>query len=190
MKMNVLAIALVALMFAPVIAQDDSTKQKDKGEKAAAASKEGDAKKKGKGKGKGKQAEVAEQLTASAEILKQFKAVSLTEDQVAKIKELGKKHDGEIAKIESDAKITPELLAKQRKALASMKDSDLKRKEKLSSANKTAGLTDDQAEALAKSSALRNKLRTEAIKLLTEEQKAKLPKGMTANQGKAKKKAA
>jgi hypothetical protein len=184
MKTNVCALALVALLFAPVIAQDETAKKEGTGEKAQAAAKEGAAKK--KGEGKGKNSEGQEQLTASAELLKQLKSASLTEEQVAKIKELGKKHDGEISKIETDAKLTPELLAKQRKAMSSMKDSDLKRKDKVSAANKTAGLTEDQAEALAKSTTLRNKLRTEAIKLLTEEQKAKLPKAMTGNQGQSK----
>ncbi len=176
MKMNLLVLALVALLFTPAFAQDDATK------------------KKGKGKGKGKKAGTAEVLTASAQLLKQMEVAVLTEDQIAKVKELGKKHDAEIKKIETDAKLTPELLKKRREAMASMKDSELKGKEKAKAIDEAAGFTAEQAEAFAKATAIRTKMKNEALKLLTEEQKSKLPKTMTAQgggkAGKGKKKAA
>ncbi len=162
MKTSLCVVALSALLFVP----------------AAFAQEEGASAKKGKGKGKANAAQ-----SASAQLLKQLEPAALTDDQTAKIKEIGKKLEEEIKKIQADAELTPELLKKRRDAMTAMKDSDKKGKEKVKAIDAEAGLSEAQAAAFAKATALRTKLKTEALKLLSDEQKAKLPAEFTAPQG-------
>ncbi len=157
MKSKLCALALIAAILAPAsFAQED----------AATA-------KKGKGKGKAAQG-VATQL------LKQLEPAALTDEQTAKIKELGKKAADEIKKIETEAELTPEILKKRREAMASMKDSDKKGKERTKAVDAAAGLTEVQSAAFVKTNAVRSKLKAEAVKLLSDEQKAKLPEEFLA----------
>lgn len=153
MKTNLCALALVAAIFVPaVMAQEGAATGK-----------------KGKGKGKASQ-------SATSQLLKQLEPAALTAEQTAKIEEMGKKAIEEIKKIESEAALTPELLKKRREVTASMKDSDKKGKEKAKAIDEASGLNEAQSAAVAKANALRMKLKKDAVKLLSDEQKAKLPK--------------
>ncbi len=163
MQMKLFTFVLAALTCLPALAQDDTA-----------------TKEKAKGKGKGK---AAAAQTATAQLLKQLEVVGLTEDQVAKIKELGKKTEDTIKKVQTDAEITPALLKKRREAMASMKDSDKKGKAKTAAVDEAAGLTKAQGEALAKANEMRTKFKAEVIKMLSVEQKAKLPEALKAPQG-------
>lgn len=153
MKSQLCALALVTTIFMPLVwAQEDAAKGK-------------------KGKGKGKAAQ-----SATSQLLKQLEPATLTAEQIAKIEELGKKATEEIKKIETEAGLTPEILKKRREVVASMKDSDKKGKERVKAIDEASGLTEAQAAAFAKANAVRTKLKKEAVKLLSDEQKAKLPK--------------
>jgi hypothetical protein len=131
-----------------------------------------------KGKGKGQAA-----LSATAQLLKQMESAGLTDEQTAKIKEMGKKAEEEIKKLHAEAELTPALLKKRREAQASMKDSDKKGKARVQAIDAAAGLNEKQAAAVAKANALRTKLKTDAVKLLSDEQKSKLPEAFTATLG-------
>lgn len=124
--------------------------------------------KKGRGQGKGAQ-------SATATLLKQIAAATLTEEQTAKVKELGKKAEDEIKKLQSEAKLTPALLKKRREAAAALEDSEKKGKQRAQAIDAAAGINEAQAAALTKANALRLKLKQDAVKLLSDEQKAKLP---------------
>ncbi len=153
MKTNLCALALVAAIFVPTVMAQEG----------AAGSK--------KGKGKGKAAQ-----SATSQLLKQLEPAALTAEQTAKIEEMGKKAIEEIKKIESEAALTPELLKKRREVTASMKDSDKKGKDKAKAIDEASGLNEAQSAAVVKANALRMKLKKDAVKLLSDEQKAKLPK--------------
>ena len=160
MKTLVCALALIATVCTPLAwAQQDASKGK-------------------KGKGKGKAAQ-----SAASQLLKQLEPATLTAEQIAKIEELGKKATEEIKKIETEAALTPEILKKRREVVASMKDSDKKGKERVKAIDEASGLTEAQSAAVAKANAVRMKLKKEAVKLLSDEQKAKLPKEFTDTPG-------
>lgn len=174
MQMKVLSVlALAAIIANPAFSQDDTAEKKKKGNR-------------------GRQ-------NASAQMIKQLADVSLTEDQIAKIKELGNKAGAEMKTIRESSGITAELMKKRAAAAKSMKDSDKKGKELQAAINKAAGYTEAHTAAMAKSNAVRMKFQKDVVALLTDEQKEKLParmnrsaqakkKGAGAKKGDAKKK--
>lgn len=123
-----------------------------------------DAKKKKKGKERPAR-------SASGALLKQLEVVGLTDEQKSKIAELG----AAVTAARKEAGITPEIQKKLAEAQKSMKDSELKGKERMAAIQKAAGLTEAQAAALKKSNELRMKMHKEVFALLSDEQKAKLP---------------
>lgn len=161
MQCRLLTLSLIVLTATPVLA-DDEVQTKKKGKQAAAQS-------------------------ATAQLLKQLEVVKLTEEQTAKIKELGKTTEASIKKLQTEAGITADLLKKRREATASMKDSDKKGKARAAAINEAAGFSELQAAAIAEANKLRLKLKTDAIKLLSEEQKAKLPDALKTQPTAAKK---
>ncbi len=146
------ALTLAAVMISPAIAQDDAKKKK-KNTRAG-------------------------NRNAAAQLVKQLEPAGLTDDQVAKIKELGKKADEEMKKIREAAGITPELNKKRNEAAKSLKDSGKKGKELTAAITEKAGFTAAHAEATKTANAVRAKFRKAVTALLTDEQKAKLPKRM------------
>jgi hypothetical protein len=150
MKSRLMLLAMVVLMVSPLVAQDEPAK-------------------------KGKRAKNAAAQSASAQLLKQMEAVKLTDEQVEKIKAMGKVTQEAIAKINKEAGLTPELLKKRREVTASMKDSDKKGKARGAAINAAVGLDEAQVAAIGKANELRMKLKADAIKLLSDEQKEKLP---------------
>ncbi len=143
------ALTLAALMVAPALAQDEAKSRK----KNARAGNNG----------------------AATQLIKLLKPVGLTDDQVTKIKELGKGVSIEMKKIRDDAGITAELTKKRAEVQKSMKDSDKKGKELLDAINEKSGFTAAQAAGLKKATAVRNKFRASVVALLTDDQKTKLP---------------
>ncbi len=116
---------------------------------------------------------------AATQMLKQFEAVGLTEDQIAKVKEVAKKMGAESKSILEGAGITPDVMKKRAEATKAMKDSGKKGKELAAAVDKEAGLTEAQAEAMKKVAELRMKYQNEVIGMLTQEQKDKLPARLT-----------
>jgi Spy/CpxP family protein refolding chaperone len=151
---SIAVLALVAMVAAPALGADDEKKKERKGKKGAPA------------------------RSASAQLLKQLEPVGLTDDQVAKIKEIGAKSEAELKAARAEAGITPELQKKLAAAQKSMKDSELKGKERMAAIHKAAGLTEAQATALKKSNELRMKMHQQVIAMLTAEQKEKLPQNL------------
>lgn len=156
---SVSALLIAAVMAVPALAADDAK-----------------AKKKGKRGGQ----------NAGTQLIKQLGEVGLTEDQIAKIKELGKVASAKMKEITTGAGITSELTKKRAEVTKSMKDSDKKGKELAAAINKEAGFSEAQAAALLESNKVRTKFRADVVALLTDEQKEKLPKQLqrAANAGK------
>lgn len=146
---SIAALALSALMVSPALADDEA-----------------------KAKKKNKQ---RNRQSASAQLVKQLKSVGLTDDQVAKIKELGAKATDEMNSIRESAGITAELQKKRIAIQKKLRESDKKGKELIAAINKEAGFTEAHAAAQKKANAVRMKLHHDALALLTDEQKAKLP---------------
>ncbi len=146
------ACTLAAIMLAPALGDDDATPKKKKGRQGQAGQ------------------------NVAALITKQLEPVGLTDDQVAKIKELGKKAGEEMKAIQAAAGITPALMKKRAEVQKSMKDSDKKGKELVAAVNEAAGFTAAHAEGLQKANAVKMKFQKSVIALLSDEQKAKLPK--------------
>jgi hypothetical protein len=153
MKTSLLALVLAAVTVLPNLANAQEEATKKKGKKANAQS-------------------------ATALLLKQLEVVSLTDEQTAKIKELGKVAEAAIKKVQTESGLTAAVLKKRREAAESMKDSDKKGKARAAAVNEAAGLNEAQVAAVAKANELRLKLKTDAIKLLSDEQKAKLPEAL------------
>ncbi len=165
MKFKSLAVvALAALIVTPAFAQDDA-----------------------KSKRKGKQNRRQNVATA---LVKQLEPVGLSDDQVAKIKQLGEKAAAEMKSIRDAAGITAELTKKRAEVQKSMKESDKKGKELIAAINEAAGFTAAHAEGLKKANAVRMKFQKDVIALLSDEQKEKLPerlqRALKAGQRKAK----
>lgn len=151
------ALTLAAVMICPAIGQDDAKKKK---KNARAGNK-----------------------NAAAQLIKQLEPAGLTDDQVAKVKELGKKAGEEMKKIREAAGITPELNKKRIEAAKSLKDSGKKGKELRAAINEKAGFTAAHAEATKTANAVRANFKKAVTALLTDEQKAKLPKRKQQSDG-------
>jgi|TARA_B110000495_G_C22912192_1_gene532713 hypothetical protein len=147
------ALALTVLIAIPATAQDDAS---------------------GKKKKKGKRG----QINAGTQLLTQLKDVGLSEDQVAKIKEMGKEVGEKMKKMRTDAGITTELMKKRQEVTKAMKDSDKKGSELAAAINKEAGVSEAQAGALKQVNEVRMKFFKDVVGLLTDEQKEKLPAKM------------
>ena len=148
------SLALAAMIVTPVLGQDDAQPKKRKGNAGRA------------------------RQNAGALLIKQLEPVGLSEEQTAKIKELGAKATKEMKAIRDEAGITPELQKKRAEIQKSMKDSDLKRKELVAAINEKAGFTAAHAAGLEKANAVRMKFQKDVIATLTDEQKENLPQAM------------
>ena len=163
------AAVMAAIMAVPAFAQDD-TATKKKGQR--------------------------DQQNVAMQTIKQLEEVKLTDEQVAKIKELGKTANAKMKELRDEAGITPALLKKRAEAQKSMKDSDKKGKDLQAAINEAAGFTEAQSAAIAKVNEARTAFQKQVVALLTDEQKEKLPQAMkrAANakggKGKGKKKQA
>ena len=117
------AAVMAAIMAVPAFAQDD-TATKKKGQR--------------------------DQQNVAMQTIKQLEEVKLTDEQVAKIKELGKTVNAKMKELRDEAGITPALLKKRAEAQKSMKDSDKKGKDLQAAINEAAGFTEAQSAAIAK----------------------------------------
>lgn len=163
------AFALAAMISVPCLAADEEKGKKRRGRKG--------------------------QQNAATQLLKQLEEVGLTEEQVAKAKELGKAAAAKMKELRDSAGISNELTKKRAEVMKAMKESGKKGKELAAAINKEAGFSDAQAAALVKVNKLRTEFRAAVVALLSDEQKAKLPqslqraaKGGKKGKGKGKKK--
>jgi hypothetical protein len=146
------AVLMAAVMAVPVFAQDAATKKR-------------------KGQARGQQ-------TMSAQLLKQLEELKLTEDQVAKIKELGKTMDAKAKALRDEAGITPELMKKRAEAQKSLKDSGKKGKDLMAAVNETAGFNEAQTAAMQKINEARTAFQKQVVAMLSDEQKEKIPEAL------------
>lgn len=120
----------------------------------------------------------------AAQLLKQLKDVELTDEQKTQIQALAKKSMGDLQAARKEAGITPEVMKKRAEAMKELRASDKKPADVVKAANEAAGLTESQVAFFKKQTEQRAALLKGAVALLTEEQKAKLPKRMTQARGK------
>ncbi len=144
------AAALSAVMIGPVSADDTKGAKKDRKKQQRSA--------------------------MATQLIKRLQEVKLTDDQVAKIKELGKVAGVKSKEIREQAGITQEIIKKRAEAQKSLKDSGKKGKQLQAAINEQAELTEQQAKAMNELAELRSKLQQDAIALLTDDQKQILPK--------------
>ena len=151
MKSKLFGAALMAAVLAvPASAQDDvATKKKQRGR--------------------------AGQDNVAAQVIKQLEEAKLTDEQVAKIKELGKTAGAKMKAIRDEAGITPELTKKRLEAQKSLKDSGKKGKELVAAINEAAGYNEAQAAAAVKMNDARTAFQKQVVALLTDAQKENLP---------------
>lgn len=127
---------------------------------------------------------------AATQLLTQLKDLNLTDDQVAKVKELHKESLGKAKEIRETAGITPELVKKRAEVQKKLRGSDKKGKELLNLINSEAGYNKEQIEATAKINALRLEMKKKVVALCSDEQKAKIPANFIRGTKNAKKDAA
>ena len=146
-------LALAALITIPAFAADDAKEKKKK---------------------KGNRG----QFNAAGQLLKQLQDVGLTDEQVAKVKELGKDATAKMKKIKDDAGITSELQKKRQEVVKAMQDSEKKGVELVEAINKEAGFSEVHAKALKVCNEVRMEFHKSVVALLDDDQKAKLPARM------------
>jgi Spy/CpxP family protein refolding chaperone len=113
-----------------------------------------------------------------AQFMKQLEPAKLTDEQIAKVKELGKEAMTAMTALRKEVELTPELQKKRAEVMKSMKDSELKGKERAAAINKEAGLSEKQAAALVKVNETRLAFQRKIYGMLSDEQKAALPEKM------------
>lgn len=113
-----------------------------------------------------------------AQFMKQLEPAKLTDEQIAKVKELGKEAMAAMTALRKEVELTPELQKKRAEVMKSMKDSELKGKERAAAINKEAGLSEKQAAALVKVNETRLAFQRKIYGMLSDEQKAALPEKM------------
>ena len=128
------------------------------------AQQEGGKKKGGKGAGR----------TPAAQVMTKLKEANLTDQQTAKIKELGKAAGMEIKKLEQEG-LTPELKRQLAAAAKEARDAGKKGNEVKQAVEASVQLTEQQKAAVAKSEAILVKFRKDVYALLSDTQKEALP---------------
>ena len=130
----------------------------------------------------------------ATQFLKQLEPAKLTDEQLAKVKEMAKEATEKMAALRKDAGITPELMKKRTAIAKKMQGSDLKAKERTAAINKEAGLTEAQAAVFQQTNQSRVEFQRKIFAMLSDEQKAALPEKLQKSlkggqRGKGKKKA-
>jgi hypothetical protein len=146
-------LALAAMISIPALAADDTKEKKKK---------------------KGNRG----QASASGQLLKQLKDVGLSDEQIAKVKELGKDATAKMKKIKDDAGITLDLTKKRQEIAKAMADSEKKGAELAAAINKEAGFSEAHAKALKLVNDVRMEFHKSVVALLDDGQKEKLPARM------------
>ncbi|MGB0597327.1 MAG: hypothetical protein ACPGLY_11615 [Rubripirellula sp.] len=113
-----------------------------------------------------------------AQFMKQLEPAKLTDEQIAKVKELGKEAMTAMTALRKEVELTPELQKKRAEVMKTMSDSELKGKERVAAINKEAGLSEKQAAALVKVNETRLAFQRKIYGMLSDEQKAALPEKM------------
>lgn len=150
-----LMLALVALIAAPVMAKEGKRKRPAKGRHAG----------------------------VMAQLSKKLQALDLTEDQVAKLKELKEKFGPEMAELQAKAKPTAEQREAMKEAKQKADAAGKKGKELRQALQAAMKLTPEQTAARKEMQEIMKKVRQEIGELLTPEQKEKAHLGHGPKRG-------
>ena len=104
--------------------------------------------------------------------LKRYESVELTDDQVAKIKELATTAQTKLAGVKEKADLTPEQRKARQDAIKKAKDEGKEKKDFRDAVSAAVTLTEDQKAAQAESKKIMGDFNKSVAGLLTEEQKA------------------
>ena len=117
----------------------------------------------------------------TAQLMRPFKSVELSEEQKGKVETLAKETVAAMKAAREEAGITAEMLKKraaaQKEMKAAAKDGEKQKPGELMKAvNEKAGFTETHAAGLKKANQLRQKFIKEVVAMMSDEQKANLPK--------------
>jgi hypothetical protein len=115
------------------------------------------------------------------QFMKQLEAAEAPADLLEKIKEVFSKTVKEVVAKRKEVGLTPAMLQKRAEAGNKAREEGKKPKEVKEIAIAAMNATDDQKKVLAETEEMLAKTRVEIGKLLTDEQKSKLPKPLQAN---------
>lgn len=115
------------------------------------------------------------------QFIKQFETAELSQESTAKIKEIFAKTAKEVVAKRKEVKLTPQMLKSRSDAAKKARDEGKKPKEVRELALAAMNGTEEQKKVLIDTEEMLAKTRVEIGKLLTEEQKAKLPKQLQNN---------
>jgi hypothetical protein len=133
------------------------------------------------------QAQEKKKSGGASGVLKNLKPANLTEEQISKVNDLGKATMKEIKEIKNAHDISGDLIKKRTTTLKEIKKEGLKGAALKAALKEKAGLSDKQIEGFDKIDGVRKKLLESAVALLTDEQKATLPKRFLKGSKKGKK---
>ncbi len=133
--------------------------------------------KKGQGKAQGKQSPVVRRL------MMPFKDVTMQEEQKTQVMAKAKESAAKIEEISEAHGITAEVMKARAEATKSMKDSELKGKERQAAVNEKAGLTAQQTEGMEEVMTATQSFQKEVFAMLTDDQKASVPERLAKQLG-------
>jgi len=180
MKTMLKSVVLVALALAVAAPLSAGEKEK-KAEGKKPAAKKADGAKKAAAK---KRAPGAQAVNA---LLKRLSAAELSDEQVAKIKEIGKEYAPKLAEARQKQGLTKEQQAAMKEAREKAKADGLKGKAAAEAVANAVNLSDDQKAAQAAVRELNAALNKAALAVLTDEQRAKIAPKRAAKKPGAKK---
>jgi hypothetical protein len=128
-----------------------------------------------------KGAKVDQETAMVNQFVKQLEPAGLSSEITNKIKELFGKTAKEVVAKRKDAKITPQMLKDRTDAAKKARDEGKKASEARELGLSAMNATEDQKKILLETEEMLSKTKVEIGKLLTEEQKDKLPKPLQAN---------
>ncbi|MFM8573774.1 MAG: hypothetical protein ACKOAU_19420 [Pirellula sp.] len=128
-----------------------------------------------------KRGKVDQETAMVSQFVKQFEPAGLNQETTAKLKEIFSKTAKEVVAKRKDAKLTPEMLKNRTEATKKAREEGKKPKEVREIGLSAMNATEDQKKVLVETEEMLSKTRIEIGKLLTEEQKSKLPKQLQAN---------
>ena len=115
------------------------------------------------------------------QFIKQFEPAELSKETTEKIKEVFGKAAKEVVAKRKQAAVTPQMLKKRNEAAKQARDEGKKPKEAREIGLNALEGTEEQKKVVVETEEILSKARVEVGKLLTDEQKSKLPKQLQTN---------
>jgi colicin import membrane protein len=179
----VVLVALALAVAAPLSAGEKE--KKAEGKKPAAAKKADGAKKAAAKKAAAKKRAPGAQAVNA--LLKRLSAAELSDEQVAKIKEIAKEYAPKLVEARQKQGLSKEQVAARKAALEKANADGIKGKARAEAVAKAVNLSEDQKAAQAQVREVLAALNKAALAVLTDEQRAKIAPKRAAKKGGAKK---